>query len=444
MNIFIMGAGQVGSHLARILNDEGHDVTVIEIDPERVQEIDDQLDVRVVTGSGTSSILLRELQVETADIFVATSGHDEANLVAASLAKKLGARKTVARINQHAYYQDAMELATAFHVDRILSPQELTARQVVSLLEHPGIVTLDDFAGGLVHAFSFQMDDSPWLDTPISRLQLPEHTLIGLINREGESIIPRGDDQIRKGDFVTFIGKSHKVQAFEDLLKKKMTRQHAVTIAGASSVGLFIAQKLEKHRFTVILVEKDIARCEEASRLLLKAEVINADATSMDALKRERLETSYVFIAATDKDDRNILAALLAKELGIPHCMAVVRQPDFTVLTSRLGVDHTLIPRVIFGSHILDMTVSAECLARSVLKKELAEIMEFVVRDGSRVCGQMLSAAGFPRGALMAAIVRSNKVFIPIGKDIILPRDRVVMIAKKSMVPEVIRMFAST
>jgi len=177
--------------------------------------------------------------------------------------------------------------------------------------------------------------------------------------------------------------------------------------------------------------------------MLLKAEVINADATSMDALKRDRLETSSVFIAATDKDDRNILAALLAKELGTPHCMAVVRQPDFSMLTSRLGVDHTLIPRVIFGSHILDMTLSAECLARSVLHKEQAEIIEFVVRDGARVSGQMLSAAGFPRGSLMAAIVRANKVFIPTGKDVLMPRDRVVMIAKRSTVPDVIRMFAT-
>jgi len=444
MNIFIMGAGQVGTHLAHFLTEEGHDITLIELDPDRVKEIDDQLDVRLVTGSGTSSILLRELQIEAADLFVATSGHDEANLVAASLAKKLGAKKTVARINQHAYYQDAMELATAFHVDRILSPQELTARQAVSFLEHPGIVTLDDFAGGLVHAFSFQMDESQWLDAPISKLALPEHTLVGLINRGDESLIPRGDDQLRRGDFVTFIGKSHKVQAFEDLLKKKVARPHTVTIAGASSVGLFIAQKLEKHRFTVILVERDITRCEEASRLLARAEVINADATSMDALKRDRLDTSSVFIAATDKDDRNILAALLAKELGIPHCMAVVRQPDFSVLTSRLGVDHTLIPRVIFGAHILDMTLSQECLARSVLKREQAEILEFVVREGARVSGQMLSSAGFPRGSLMAAIVRKDKVFIPIGKDVIMPRDRVVMIAKKLMVPEVIRMFATT
>ncbi len=444
MNIFIMGAGQVGTHLARILTEEGHDVTVVEINPEKVRNLDFALDVRVVEGSGTSSVLLRELGVDRCDLFVSTSGHDEANLVAASLAKKLGARKTVARIGQHSYYDDALELASAFHVDRILSPQELTARQAVSYLEHPGLVTLDDFAGGLVHAFSFQIDESPWLDKPISQIQLPEHTLIGLIMRGNDTIIPRGDDQIRRGDLVTFVGKSHKILAFEDLLKKKLARPNTVTIAGASSVGLFIAQKLEKHRFSVKLVERDIGRCEEASRLLARTEVINSDATSMESLKADGLLNSSVFIAATDKDDRNILAALLGKELGIAHCLAVVRQPDFTVLTGRLGVDHTLIPRAIFSAHILDMTLSPECLARSVLEKEQAEIMEFVVRDGARISGQLLATAGFPRGSLMAAIVRQNKVFIHTGKDSILPRDRVVMIARSAVVQDVLRMFTTS
>jgi len=121
-----------------------------------------------------------------------------------------------------------------------------------------------------------------------------------------------------------------------------------------------------------------------------------------------------------------------------------VRQPDFTVLTGRLGVDHTLIPRAIFSAHILDMTLSPECLARSVLEKEQAEIMEFVVRDGARISGQILANAGFPRGSLMAAIVRQNKVFIPTGKDSILPRDRVVMIARSAVVQDVLRMFTSS
>jgi len=443
MNVFIMGAGQVGAHLAKVMAEEGHGVTLIESDPRRVEDVDFHLDVRVVAGSGTSSGLLRELDIGSADLFVATSGHDEANLVAASLAKKLGAKKTVARVGQYTYFHEALELAGAFHVDHILSPQELTARQAIAYLEHPGLVMLDDFAGGLIQAFSFHLDEASPLRGPIARLKLPEHTLVGLIRRGAETIIPRGDDALEPGDQVTFIGKAHKGQIFEELVKKKLDRLHTVTIAGASSVGLFIAQKLGRYRFTVKLVERDRERCEEAARLLEHTEVIHSDVTSLDAMKEERLDASSVFIAATDKDDRNILAALLAKELGVPHCLAVVRQPDFSVLISRLGVNHALIPRVIFATHLLELTKAQGCQSRTVLEEEQAEILEFIAREGQPATGQPLASAGFPRGSLVAAIARRGKVFIAGGADRIEPKDRVVIIAKKSVAADVVRMFPS-
>ncbi len=443
MNVFIMGAGQVGAHLARVMAEEGHGVTLIESDPRRVEDVDFHLDVRVVAGSGTSSTLLKELEIANADLFVATSGHDEANLVAASLAKKLGAKKTVARVGQYAYFQEALELAASFHVDRILSPQELTARQAITYLEHPGMVMLDNFAGGLIQAFSFHLDEASHLRGPIAGLKLPEHTLVGLVRRGAETIIPRGDDSLEPGDQVTFIGKAHKGQVFEELVNKKLDRLHTVTIAGASSVGLFIAQKLGKYRFTVKLVERDRERCEEAARLLERAEVIHSDVTSIDAMKEERLDASSVFISATDKDDRNILSALLAKELGVPHCLAVVRQPDFSVLISRLGVNHALIPRVIFAAHLLEMTRElGNAESRTALEEEQAEILEFIAREGHPATERPLASAGFPRGSLVAAIARKGKVFIAGGADRIEPKDRVIVIAKRSVAADVHRMFA--
>lgn len=443
MNVFIMGAGQVGAHLARVMAEESHGVTLIESDPKRVEDMDFHLDVRVVLGSGTSSALLKSLEIEKADLFVATSGHDEANLVAASLAKKLGAKKTVARVGQYTYFQEALELAASFHVDRILSPQELTARQAITYLEHPGMVMLDNFAGGLIQAFSFHLDEASPLRGPIARLKLPEHTLVGLIRRGAETIIPRGDDSLEPGDQVTFIGKAHKGQVFEELVNKKLDRLHTVTIAGASSVGLFIAQKLGKYRFTVKLVERDRERCEEAARLLEHAEVIHSDVTSIDAMKEERLDASSVFISATDKDDRNILSALLAKELGVPHCLAVVRQPDFSVLISRLGVNHALIPRVIFAANLLEMTRElGNAESRTALEEEQAEILEFVAREGHPAIERPLMAAGFPRGSLVAAIARRGKVFIAGGADRIEPKDRVIIIAKRSVAADVHRLFA--
>ncbi len=442
MNVFIVGAGQIGTHLAQVLAAENHDVTVIESNPERVEEVDFALDVRVVSGSGTSTTLLRELQVDQAGLFVAATGTDEVNLVAAALAKKLGVRRTVARVGSQGYHTEALELASAFRIDHVISAQELTARMAVSYLDHPGFFVMDDFAGGRVHAFSFQIDSGPLLDTPLSGISIPEHTLIGLIRRNQETIIPRGKDVIQKGDVVTFIGKSHKIQIMEDQLKKKLGKNATVTIAGASSLGLFIAQKLEHYRYNVKLIENNRDRCEAAALILRKAEVIHSDATSLDLLREERIDTSSVFIAATDKDDRNILMALLARELGIPHCLPVVRQPDFAILTSHLGLNQTLTPRVIFSSRILKMTLSPEILSRKTLEEEQAEILEFLVRDDAKVVDRIISEIEWPPGSLVAAIVRKNKVFVAQGPDPVRARDQVVMIAKKNVVQDVIRLFS--
>jgi trk system potassium uptake protein TrkA len=212
---------------------------------------------------------------------------------------------------------------------------------------------------------------------------------------------------------------------------------------GAGSTGLFIAQKLERLHMSVKLVDRNRKRCEEVAKVLEKTQVICRDPTTIDAMKEERIDSSQVFIAATGEDDRNILAAVLAKEAGVERALAVVEQPDFAPLVHKLGVDHALIPRAIFSQRILGMTLQREVVSRTVLEDEQAEIVEFVVRKGAAVTDLALKDIHFPRGSLVAAIVRGQKVIVPSGLDVISSKDHVVVIATEQVVQDVMKLFSA-
>ncbi len=444
MRIVIMGGGQVGEQLARVLTQDTLDVVLIEQDEDRARTLEDILDIQVVTGSGVSVQLLRRCGIAETDLFISASGNDEANLVGASLAKKLGAKKAIARIGSVEYFKDAVELAGAFHVDQILSPQELTASYAMEYLKSPGSVSLDVFLDGQVYARTYTIgSDSPLVDKALVDTKgiLPEHVLVALIRRESQSIIPGGGDVLRENDVVTFIGKSQKFEKLEKMVSAKAAIKGTVTIAGASSVGVFLAQKLINGGvYNVRLLERNEARAREVSEILNR-EVLVLDATSQDALAEAHLEASAAFVAATDTDDRNILAALIAREFGVPLRLAVVRQQDLSRITRQLDINHILVPREIFADRVLETIRSKECLFRRVLESDQAEILEFKVKENSAVANTVIHLAGFPRQSLVAAIHNRTKTFIANGQDIIRPGDRVVVLAKREVVPDVIDLF---
>lgn len=444
MRVLIMGGGQVGEQLARVLTQDTLDVVLIEQNEERARILEDRIDAQIVMGSGISVQLLRQCAIADADLFVSATGNDEANLVAASLAKKLGAKKSIARIGSVDYFRDAVELASAFHVDQILSPQEVTASYALEYLRGHGSVSMEAFLDGQIYARTYAIDaDSPLVGKKIgdTRTILPEHVLVGLVRRDGESIIPRGDDVLLENDMVTFIGKAQKFEKLEKLVAIKLPVRGTVTIAGASSVGVFLVQKLiNSGTYNVRLLELSSERAREVSELL-NQEVLVLDATSQDALSEAHLETSAAFVAATDADDRNILAALIAKEFGVKQRLAVVRQQDLSRITRQLDINHILVPREIFADRILETIRSRECMLRRVLEDERAEILEFKVRENSIVAGTVIRMIPFPRQSLVTAIQSKGKTFIANGDDRILPGDRVAVLARREVVPDVIELF---
>jgi trk system potassium uptake protein len=433
MNVVIAGGGRVGFHLAHLLSAAKQNVTVIEANAGRVEQIDYALDVSTVTGDASSVLLLQVSDVGGADLFVASMGNDEVNLIAAATAKGLGAKKVVARVDNPMYIDSNILYESVLGVDYILSPDALAALEIARYVEHPGLLAAEEFGRGLVQMRHLQVSQSPMKDGKTLKDILPPGSgvLLGIINRGGESIIPHGDSVVEDGDQVTLIGHRDKMEAVESLFCAGAGTVQRVAIMGGGVTGLRLAQALEGKMKSVKIFERREDRCAGLAAKLKKAKVVFRDAGSRIALTQEHMDKVDIFVAATSDDERNIMASVLAKEVGARSVAAVVHQPDFAPLVSRLGIDLAITPRAAVSNRILRLLHPEGVTALAVLAEGQVEVIEFEVGDGSPLLGQCIADCRnkFPRGALIATILRGDQVIVPGGEDEIHAGDSIILIA---------------
>jgi len=433
MNIFIAGGGRVGFHLARLLSADRQDVTVIEADPDEVEKIDYALDVSTATGDASSVMLLKTLDVSEADLFVASMGDDETNLISAATAKGLGATQVVARVDKSAYIESNILYETILGVDYILSPDALSALEIANYIEHPGILAAEDFGRGLVQMRHMHVAQTPTVNGKTLKDVVPPGSgvLLGVIDRNGSSTIPHGDSVVEPGDHVTLIGQREKIGAIERLFLGEEVKPRRVAIMGGSTIGVRLAQALEGKVRTVKLFERREDRSNALAAKLEKAKVVCRDATSRAALEQEHIGGVDTFVAATRDDERNIMAGVLAKEVGARRVVAVVHHPDFAPLVERLGIDLAITPRASIANRILKLVHQDQVISLAVLGEGQVEVVELAVGDASVLLGKQLKDVNtkFPRGALIATILRGEKVIVPSGEDAIRPGDSVILIA---------------
>lgn len=445
MDIFIAGGGRVGYHLARLLSGEHQNVTVIECDTARQEEIDYSLDVSTVTGDGTSVLLLQSLGVGSADLFVASMGKDENNLIAAAIAKGLGAKVVVARIDNPSYIESQILYETVLGLDYILSPDALAALEIANYVESPGVLASEDFGRGLVQMRHIRTTKSPTVGgKTLKEVILPgSGVLLGLVNRRGQIFIPHGDSVIEPGDEVTLVGHREKLGAVQQLFQEQSAARERVAILGGGKLGLHLALALENKIRTVKLFERKPDHANELAERLRKAKVVCRDAVSRATLEQEHIDSYDVFVAATGDDERNILACVLAKEVGAREVVAVVHQPDFAQLVARLGVDLAVTPRTSIANRVLKLAHQREVASLAVLGEGQVEVLEFAPNGDCAALGKPLRdlKAKFPRGALIAAILRGKQVIVPSGEDEIRAGDHVVAIATAESLDAVQRLF---
>ncbi|HOD51083.1 MAG TPA: Trk system potassium transporter TrkA [Candidatus Hydrogenedentes bacterium] len=446
MNICIAGGGRVGFHLARLLSIENHDVTVIEASPSRVEEIDFALDVRTVTGNASSILLLKEAAVDEADVFVAATGTDEVNLIAAATAKSLGAKQVVARVDNAEYIESNILYETVLGIDYLLSPDALSALDIGRYIESPGIVATETFGRGVVQLQQIRVTKSPTTSGKRLRdVNMPPGVLLGVISRKGATLIPHGDSIVEPGDLITLIGRREHMDSVKALFHGTEPRMDHVVIMGGASIGLHLAQMLEKSKYSVTLLDSNPENCKKLATILGRTTVVCRNGNSRTELEEEHIEDADVFIAATEDDERNIMAGVLAKEVGATRAIAVVHEPDFASLVSKLGIDHVVTPRASLANRVLKLVHLKSVQSIAVLEEGQVEIVEFAVDGGVPIIGKTLkevfeSRRG-TRGALVASILRGDQVIVPHGDDEIQAGDSIILIATPDSLDGVLKLF---
>lgn len=442
MKIFIAGGGRVGFQLARLLCKENHHVTVIETDRNQVDHVDYSLDVSTVCGHAQDVLLLQELGVADADLFLATTGVDEINLIAATTAKGLGAKKVVARVENRMYNEHDILYETIMGIDYILSPQALTAKEMVNYIQNPGMVATESFGNGRIQMMQIQVTKAPHgPGESLKDITLPEGILVGVISRGGDAQIPYGGSTIEENDVVTLLGETEKIEQAHKLFKGIEVRNDKVVIMGGSRTGRHLASILEKKGHSVKLLERDMDRCTELAAELKNTKVVCRDATSRMSLEQEHIDGTDIFVSVTHDDERNIMASVLAKEVGAKRTLAVVHQPDFAPLVRKLGIDHAVTPRACIANRIMKLTSTEHSQSLAVLEDGQVEILEFKINESNPMYGETLSEIKFPKHSLIGSILRKDQVIIPTGIDTLQGGDSVIVITTAKSLEAVRKMF---
>jgi len=415
----------------------------LEQDPARVREIDYLLDAQVLQGDAASALILQEVGVSEADLFVSMTGDDEINLIAAAIAKGLGAKQTVARVEKTTYIEGSMLYEASLGIDFLLSPDALTALEIAEYIQSPGMLAAEQFGRGRVKMRQMRVNKLPMKSVALKDLNLPSAVLVALIRRASHSFIPHGESRVEKGDVLVLIGEPSAVDSVQKTFAGTEPKPQKIAIMGGGDIGYHLAHLVEHEHQWVKVFETRESRCKELAGVLSRTEVLFADATRRSTLEEEFVGEADVFVATTSDDERNIMASLLAREVGAKLAICVVHQPDFADLVQKLGIDHTVTPRACVANRIIRLVHQHQFSSVAILEEGGIELVEFVIRDNSRVVNTPLHELNFPGGALVAAILRGKEVIIPRGNDILQPGDSVILVTSPESHEELIDLFSA-
>ena len=443
MNIVIIGAGTVGASLAQELCEKQHNVCLVDRDEGALRELEEQLDLQTVCGSGCEVPVLFQSGVMNADLCLAVTDVDAVNLVSASLAKALGGRRSVARVFDDAFMDHStIDYQRHFRVDRLLSLESLTALELAKQIRMPGLFAVENFARGEVAVQEVVAeDDAQAVGVPLKELNLPRDVRIGLITTEAQSVIPGGDAHIRSGDRITLLGERNALENVKRMFEHKAPPRISVIIGGGGQVGYNLARHLQKRRCNVMIMETDERRCQYLSEKLDESvTVLHADVTRRSKMEEARVGKADVFVAATGHDEDNIVCGVEAKELGSRRILSIVRRPDYANVLEKLGIDLAVSPREVMEHQILGMLQSGPILTRSTVAGGDAEIWEVEVQASAPITRAALRE--FDLGhALIAAIDREEYVRVPVADDKLIAGDTVVVLVQNDNIKHVAQLF---
>jgi trk system potassium uptake protein TrkA len=447
MKTIIIGAGEVGYHIAERLSREGHDVVVIERDAAVRARVQDQLDVMTIEGNGSSPRVLEEAGIREATTLIAVADIDEVNVAACLLAKEYGVATRIARVRDPDFSEsEFLGRGKRLGIDLLINPNIVVAEEILDLVKTPAAAEVGKFAEGKVLMLGIQVSSrAPILNRPLRSLRSFHTTtpfLIVAVLRHERLILPDGETILEEGDHIYFVSRRESVNDILTLLGKKESIVERVMVIGGGRMGLRVAQLLEAERFKVKLIEHRQDRCEELSELLKETLILHGDGTDVRTLVEEGIADMDAVVTVTDDEATNILAALLAKEQGAKKVMALIKRPQLLHLLPHLGIDAAISPRTLTASVILKYVRKGKVLSIFEMPENDAETLEMMVTAESRVAGKAIRDAGLPSGAIIGAVVHQGEIVIPRGDTVFRPDDHVVIFAIPSVIPDLEKHFA--
>ena len=447
MKIVIVGAGEVGSHLAKMLRSSANDVTVIDNDNERLQRVTTITDVGAVYGSPTSIEVLKNAGIAGANLFIAVypRAMQHINIVSSLIAKKLGAEKVVARINDEGYLDPENKLMfKEMGIELMFYPEKVAADEIVESLRHSSSAESMDFAHGKLQVSLFRIDDdSPMLDVRLCEFAEVMKTegvdfRVIAINRDGNTLIPRFDTKFSYHDLVFIISKREGVPVLIKHFGLSRVNVNRVMIFGGGVIAEMLARSLSHLVGSIKILENNKERCIELSEKLPdNIQIANGDGRNSDFLMDEGIKDYDAFVALTDSDETNILSCVAARKFGVERTIAEVENIEYIHLAEDMGVDTVINKKLITAGRIFRFTLSGKARLVRYISGTSAEILEYTVAGNSKITKGPLKDLDFPKEAIIGGVIRGSDSFIAVGDTIIEAYDRVVVFAKSDAVRDV-------
>jgi len=443
MKVVIAGAGEVGTHLARMLSNEDHDIVLMDDSLEKLSKLSGDVDLMTVTGSAHSFHDLKQTGLAKADLFIAVTPFEERNVLACSMASYLGVGRTIARINNSEYLQKRYrEKLNNLGIHELIYPESLAAKEIVASVKQTGTRQLIEFSNGKLLLLGIKVrKDAPILNKTFEELaQENEHILVVAINRENETIIPNGTDFIKDGDIVFFITTRVEQQKVFELTAKKTFAVKNIMFLGGSRIAMKAIEKLGD-QYRIKVVEESHEKCEQVAEKYANALVINGDCRNLKLLKDEGLEKMDAVVATTGNSETNILGCHLAKTLGVRRTIAEVENLAFMGLAENMNIGSIVNKKLIAASYIYRFTLNAAISKVKCLTASDAEVFEFIAKPDGRITQKPIKDLGFPDEAKIGGIIRGDDAFIARGDTEIKEGDKVVVFTLPSGIKKLEKFF---
>ncbi len=447
MKVVIVGAGEVGRHLSHVLSEADHDVTVVEMDAERASQLDEEYNIRVINGSGSSAGVLKRAIEDGCDQFLAMTSRDETNLIACSLARVLGARTVISRIHDQTFNDTShVNYPLHFGIDMMLNPEGLCAVELAKSIRNPARIAVENFARGQIEAQRITVDErARFKGKSLRELKLHPHVKFGFYQRGEEQDIPSADTVLQEGDVVTVFGPPNELYKLRSNLDPHASgREVRVVIFGGSETAVALVRLLNNPRFKVRVIEQDQDKCRRLAERFPQVTFINGDGTSLRLLEEEQIGNADYFVASTSDDERNVMTSVQAAKLGARHVQTVINKSDYEEilynLRGVLDIETLVAPRLVTANEVLRYLSDEPYIELFNFPNQAARILEMQVSLNSPCAGRKLREISWPKHAVVVALLHKFQAKVPGAEDQILAGDRVVVITRQENIKDLLKL----